>query len=160
MLTTWISPRFNDLLSVRRRAAGRCAVVFRPRLEPLEDRTVPSTRTWDGGGPTGNWSEGANWAGDVAPVAGDDLIFPAGAAQPTNSNNSPSGTSFRSLSFSGSGYTISGGPLNVLNLGAGGIVNSATSGSNRYNGPIQMDQPSNLAVDVATVGSQASGKAD
>ncbi len=33
------------------------------------------TRTWDGGGATNNWSEDANWTGDVAPVSGDAVVF-------------------------------------------------------------------------------------
>lgn len=31
--------------------------------------------TWDGGGVTNNWSEDANWSGDVEPGAGDVAIF-------------------------------------------------------------------------------------
>ncbi len=33
------------------------------------------TRTWDGGGATNNWSDAANWSGDVAPTSADDLVF-------------------------------------------------------------------------------------
>ncbi len=35
------------------------------------------TVTWDGGGSTNNWSEPANWSGDIAPAPGDDVIFDA-----------------------------------------------------------------------------------
>src|SRR3954454_19402030 len=108
MPMSWIPPRFNGLLCARRlRAAGRRAPVFRPRLEALEDRTVPATATWDGGGTINNWSDRFNWRGDVAPVANDDLVFPAGAARLTNFNNYPSDTVFNSLTISGAGYTIS-----------------------------------------------------
>src|SRR3989344_513901 len=31
--------------------------------------------TWDGGGSTANWSEDANWSGDVEPTATDNVIF-------------------------------------------------------------------------------------
>lgn len=37
--------------------------------------TTAATRTWDGGGATNNWSDAANWSGDVAPTASDDAIF-------------------------------------------------------------------------------------
>src|SRR5262245_10588208 len=47
-----------------------------PRLEALEERRAPATRVWDGGGVTVNWSDRFNWAGDVAPVNNDDLVFP------------------------------------------------------------------------------------
>src|SRR5439155_19722589 len=138
----------------RRQAAGR-RPAFRPRLEALEHRVVPATRTWDGGGTTNNWSDQFNWVGFGAPAAGDDLVFPAGALRLTSVNNFPSGTFFHSLTFSGSGYTISGGPSNVLSLGAGGIVNSARSGVNRYNGPVQLD--GTRTIDVFPGGSLGLG---
>ncbi|MFL5240612.1 MAG: PKD domain-containing protein [Gemmataceae bacterium] len=140
MFPTWTPLLLKHLFRSRRRCGAEChARVFRPRLEALEDRTLLSTVTWDGGGGTSNWSDRFNWQGDIAPVAGDDLVFPAGAAQLSNSNNFASGTSFHSLTFRGSGYTISGGPSNVLNLGTGTNLNEISSGTNRYNGPIQLD---------------------
>jgi hypothetical protein len=36
-----------------------------------------TTKTWDGGGATSNWSESANWSGDTVPSSGDDVIFDA-----------------------------------------------------------------------------------
>src|SRR5262249_24637762 len=44
---------------------------------PFAPRT-PGLSTWDGGGADNNWSTAANWVGDVAPHAGDDLVFPSG----------------------------------------------------------------------------------
>src|SRR6266498_2568550 len=79
---------------------------FRPLLEQLEGRIVPST--WDGGGLDNNWMTAANWVGDVAPQAGEDLIFPAAAAQLTNINNFAGGTAFKGIIFSAGGYSISG----------------------------------------------------
>src|SRR5512140_209599 len=35
------------------------------------------TTTWDGGGATNNWSEPANWSGDIVPAASDDVVFDA-----------------------------------------------------------------------------------
>lgn len=34
-----------------------------------------STVTWNGGGTTNDFSDGANWVGGVAPISGDDVIF-------------------------------------------------------------------------------------
>ena len=34
-----------------------------------------ATKTWDGGGSTNNWSEGANWNGDTIPTSADDIVF-------------------------------------------------------------------------------------
>ena len=54
-----------------------------------------TTHTWDGGSLINNlWTTKENWVGDMAPSAGDNLIFPAGAAQLVNFNDYPSGTVF------------------------------------------------------------------
>ena len=85
---------------------------------------------------------------DVAPVAGDTLVFPDNAAQKTNVNNFKF-PHFNSLKFTGSGYTVSG-TLFLLSLDFG-IVNSATSGANSYNGPINLGNSSlsSLTINAA-----------
>ena len=71
---------------------------------------VPETYTWDGGSTVdSNWSTAANWVGDLAPAAGDSLVFPAGAARLDNVNDYPAGTVFGSIDISGSGYKIVNG---------------------------------------------------
>src|SRR5690349_1904314 len=78
------------------------------RLERLEDRAVPAVAVWDGGGGTdGRWTTPANWVGDVAPTAGSDLTFPAGAAQLNSVNDFPAGTAFGTVTIT-AGYVISG----------------------------------------------------
>src|SRR5215467_4958067 len=76
----------------------------RLQLEVLEDRICPSVRVWTGLGADANWSTAANWAGNVAPQADDNLVFPAGASQATNTNNFAAGTRFRSLTIQGGAY--------------------------------------------------------
>ena len=57
---------------------------FRPRLEALEERVVPTTRTWTGGSILSNhWSDQFNWQNGV-PQQGDSVFFPADAHQRTN----------------------------------------------------------------------------
>jgi autotransporter-associated beta strand protein len=65
------------------------------------------TRTWDGGAADNSW-QAANWVGDLAPVAGDDLVFPAGVADKATLNDFPAGTEFTSIAVDGPGYSISG----------------------------------------------------
>ena len=68
-----------------------------------------ATRTWTGGYFSGYWSAAANWD-TGAPVAGDDLVFPPGAADLINTNNL-GGVTFRSITFTGSGYTLRGSSI-------------------------------------------------
>jgi fibronectin-binding autotransporter adhesin len=87
-----------------------------------------TTATWTGA-VNNLWSNGGNWSGlgGLAPVAGDDLIFPGGASNLSTSNDIPAGTSFNSITISGIGYTLAG---NSIALGAGNFADSNASGSN------------------------------
>ena len=85
-----------------------------------------AVRTWTGGGADNNWTTPANWGG-TAPVAGDDLVFPGGAARLSNTNDFAAATSFNSITISGSGYTLSG---NSIALGAGNLAESGVGATN------------------------------
>jgi len=74
-----------------------------------------AVRTWDGGGADTNFSTAANWVGDVAPVVGDDLVFPANAAQFSATNNIGLLTTFRSITIEGGSYTIGGNAVRLTN---------------------------------------------
>src|SRR5438552_2185075 len=71
-----------------------------------------STRTWSGAGGNGNWSTSGNWSS--TPNAGDDLVFPTGAARLANTNDFVS-RGFNSITISGSNYVIQGNSLSVSN---------------------------------------------
>ena len=77
---------------------------------------VPTTRTWDGGGTDNLWTTAANWVGDVAPLPGDNLVFPAIAAQFNNVNDYPPGTQFGSITVSGTGYIFHNGILSTTSV--------------------------------------------
>src|SRR5262249_20236451 len=123
MTLTWFqSGAQRTFGSLRRRPRGtsRRPATFRPQLESLEARLVAATPVWDGGSVlNANWMTDRNWEGNDAPVAGDDLVFPQGVsvADRATTNNFPSGTQFRSITFEASGYTLSG---NRITLGADG----------------------------------------
>ena len=92
-----------------------CTFVF----VTLTSSAAAATRTW--AGTSGNWSNPANWVGGVAPVAGDDLVFP-NATTYTATNDFPVSTPFQSLTFlagPADTVTLAG---NAIVLGAGGIV--------------------------------------
>jgi autotransporter-associated beta strand protein len=118
-----------------RRALRNARGSHRPHLELLEDRVLPAVRLWTGallGNP--NWSQAGNWVQQIAPVAGDVLIFAAGAAQQTNVNDFPSGTRFSQVIFDAGGYNISGQAV-TLDLG---LVTHNTTGSNTFNPSITL----------------------
>ena len=80
----------------------------RPSFEPLEDRRLLSlTATWTGAGVNDLWMNAANWGG-VAPVAGDNLVFPAGPTQTAAFNNFADGTAFGSIDIAGDSYSLTG----------------------------------------------------
>lgn len=93
---------------------------------------APATRTWDGGGTDDNWTNRFNWVGDIAPVAGDNLVFPPGNAR-TSINNFGSGTSFGSVLITGTNYNITGNPI----LLAGGVSSQC---------PVNTTNTLNLAI--------------
>ena len=81
---------------------------------------------WTGASIVGsNWSDGDNWSGDVAPIAGDSLIFPAGAAQVANVNDFAAGTAFGAIQIAGNSYSLTG---NQVLLG-GNITSQGTGNS-------------------------------
>jgi hypothetical protein len=70
-------------------------------------------RTWTGLGGNGNWSNGANWEGGVAPIDLDRLIF-NGTTRQSNSNNYL--TSVSAIVFNNGGFTVGLGPGPSTNL--------------------------------------------
>lgn len=72
-----------------------------------------AARHWTGAAGT-NWTTAANWSNNVAPVAGDILIFPSGAANRTNFNNYANGTAFNHIEMA-TVYTLSGNRILLAN---------------------------------------------
>ena len=108
------------------------------RVEVLEDRVVPTNYVWTGGADGASWSLGGNWQGTTgAPppnTTGVTLTFGSlGAANPAMFDDIPN-LEVDSISFSASGYSISGGGATSLTFtGAGaspGIID--TVGGNTF----------------------------
>jgi autotransporter-associated beta strand protein len=140
MFSTWWRQLMSRKLRAsrrERRTGARRTPSRRLQCEPLEDRVLLATRFWDGiadsGIPTlnANWSNRFNWAGDVAPVVGDDLVFPPVAQRKTGQiNDFPINRLFDSITYTGSGYSVLSS--NPITLGAGGFNASHASGSNTF----------------------------
>lgn len=108
--------------------------------------TVGADRIWDGGGAGNLWNTAANWVGDVAPKAGDNLIFPAGV--PADSlatvNNFADNTVFGGIIFTGTGYSVSANSagLNDITLPLDGLFDlSETAGINTFGVGISSNVP-------------------
>ena len=121
---------------------------------------VAAERFWNGSGANNLWTTAANWVGGLAPGADDELIFPAGAARLTSTNNFPTNTTFQRVRLLGPGYTLGGNPLTLraglvanyvgssglrlpLQLGAAAVVSNVT-GTLSLEGSIQSVSGTNL----------------
>ncbi|MFO0816817.1 MAG: hypothetical protein U1A77_02670 [Pirellulales bacterium] len=79
----------------------------------------------DGGGSSvdANWQTGCNWVGDVAPSAGDDLIFPTEiSANQASTNDFAAGTNFGVIQLLGNNYQLGGNGITL----AEGVSNSGS----------------------------------
>lgn len=105
-------------------------------LLPKANQAQAAIRTWTGS-TSDLWSVASNWGGTV-PVTGDDLVFPGGASNLSNTNDLTENTIFNSITLSGSGYTLSGNKI-ILGQGLAGITDSAASGGNTIAFDIRVD---------------------
>lgn len=102
-------------------------------LLAVSSSVMAATRTWTGT-TSAAWSLAANWGG-TAPVAGDDLVFPGGASNTTNTNDFAAGTNFNSITFTGGPYTIGG---NGIALGTSIVMNISSVVTITVNLPISL----------------------
>ncbi|MFO0910374.1 MAG: Ig-like domain repeat protein [Isosphaeraceae bacterium] len=87
--------------------------------------TVPRVLTWTGAGGTDHWSDPNNWQSGLVPQPGDNLVFPAGAAQLNNYNDFGGTPVFGSITVQADGYLLRG---NAIGL-SGGFTTFYAAGS-------------------------------
>ena len=102
----------------------------------------------------GSMSAGANWVGGVAPVDGDDVVFPSGVSQLAWTNDLPPLQTFNLVTLSGTGYNLGGGTFNLL----AGVNNSGAS--NTFSAPIKASLPISITSDPAGAVLNLSGSVD
>lgn len=106
--------------------------------------------TWDGGGADDNWTMAANWVGDVAPSAGDDLVFD-GTSRQVNNNDFAADTLFATITFSTGGWTLGGNRITLdedISGGGSGRMIDSTAGQNTIN----LDIVVNATDDSSAIG--------
>jgi fibronectin-binding autotransporter adhesin len=111
-----------------RRAARRApAPRSRPRVEALEDRTLPATVTWISS-VSGAWDVGSNWSTGKKPGAADDVVISSSSITVTHSTGTDavhSVTSNGTLELSGGTLSLSAAStLNAFKLGGGTLAGS------------------------------------
>src|SRR5262245_60858268 len=141
----WLPRSFRkvtqDLFRTRPNPASRKR---RPRLETLEDRTVPATHTWTGGsGVDLKWSTGTNWTGG-APANGEGglivLNFPVVAAGLKSTIDDIPGLNVDQINITDGSYSFGASAATTLNLtGAATPAFSETVGSSTFNTPLTIN---------------------
>jgi autotransporter-associated beta strand protein len=85
------------------------------------------TVTWDGGSATdNNWSDTANWAGDIAPLGGDAVTF-AGTTRLAPLMDSSYVLSAVTFSSSAGAFAITNAPEATLTLEGAGVTNNSAN---------------------------------
>jgi len=97
-----------------------------------------SLYSWSGAA-SALWSNPSNWTPNGVPADGDTLAFPSGASNLTNTNDLAASTSFVSMVFNGSGYTLNGNGI-VLTSSLSATVGGATT----------VNLPINVATNAVT----------
>jgi autotransporter-associated beta strand protein len=122
------NPRIHRAAAAPRRA--RLAVVR------LEDRTVPANLVWTGD-VDDRWGTNTlgntNWAFDMLPHNGDNLLFPASSQHQSNTNNL-NGLVVNNLTVASSGFTIAGNAITLT----GNYLHSTASATGTFSVPLRL----------------------
>ena len=88
-----------------------------PTSVTLTEGVRLATRTWVGLGTDANWTTAENWAGNILPIVGDDLIFD-GNLNLIPVNDYPNGSVFSSITFAANAgvFRLDGNRVTVNSL--------------------------------------------
>ena len=132
---------------------------YRVWFEPLEERIAPASHLWSGAGGNQLWNNAANWSSGGAPTATESavsLTFPSVTNKTAQDNIA--GLTVNLVTFTASGYTITGGQNVVLTLaGAAGdnIFSNVGSGTNTFDSTLTLALTGANRMDVAAGGTLA-----
>jgi len=126
-------------------AAGPALLSVGVSGAPLVGTPVVTTSTWKGGGGNALWSTAANWQENLAPVAGNRLIFPASPTSYATQNDLTPGTRVAAIAIADGGYTFSG---NAIQLD-GGISTTYASGTLTFPLGITLNQAQTFSISGA-----------
>jgi autotransporter-associated beta strand protein len=114
--------------SIRKVRRKVIAALYRPRLEALEDRWLPSSiNTWVAPGSSGNWNAAANWSLGHVPTTTEIATFDASSTTVCTIDAPPNGTNTVSGINITSGYTGSIQDTVDIVFGPDGFVQNGAS---------------------------------
>ncbi len=94
---------------------------------------------WTGNGGDSNWTTDTNWLSGVAPLPGDQLVFPSGSADFTTINDFSAGTEFDSIVIASANYSLIGNPI-LIDHGISASYSAGTSTID-FNTTLGLPQP-------------------
>src|SRR6266705_4496023 len=122
LLDLMTSPR-----AIRKFSLAITPIIFLAVFLTLSHRVAALNRTWDGGGATNNWSEAANWSGDVVPGSGDVAVFDGTSTKDATIDPGYAGSVAGIQINSGYTGTITHASGATLTVGGNGFVQSVGS---------------------------------
>jgi hypothetical protein len=141
MRWNWLARCLTHTSRSRRRADRRKVCSRRPRLEILEDRTLPSTVSWINPA-GGDWSNPANWSTGQLPGANDDVVIKVPSnvtvthASPTASDTVHSLVTTANFAMQGGTLTINGPSIFKSALSVFSTL--TTNGNTVIDGPVEL----------------------
>jgi hypothetical protein len=125
LLRRWV----NRLASLspygRRPAKPSKSRTFRPGIDFLEDRCLPSTIFWSGNGGDGLWRRADNWVGGVVPAAADDAVIDDSSPPVTVEVTAGSGITVHSLT-STKDFVVDAGVSFTVTAGGSAVSGALT----------------------------------
>ena len=117
-----------------------------PVLALVATNASAAIKTWDGSSSV-SWGTTANWNPSILPIAADDLVFPAGAANKAMNNNLAAGLAFKTLRFEEGGYSIGGVAFRVTAVA--GVVTAINA--THTSGTVTLNVPVTLSTNTCSV---------
>lgn len=116
MFESWITAIADRIGEFPKPAPRRRCHSSYAGVEHLEERILLAAHVWDGGSILNDkWTTAKNWVNDIAPVAGDELVFPDGVGITDRSTNNDfaTDTPFKNITIQGSDYKFTGNRIKL-----------------------------------------------
>ena len=107
-----------------------------------------ANRTWTStAAGLGYWQSNTAWAGAIAPVASDDLVFnaPVTGGTRTTTNDFAANTAFNNITFNANAFFLNGNAVNLT----GNVTNTGSAAVDTINLNLNLQQNTFFAVNVA-----------